>query len=77
MFLNLWGANLPDVVFRKEDIDTVDELYAGFQEFSDDILSADFKAAEYLNERFRREKGLFVFLMPRGIHSSYEEISVS
>lgn len=73
MFLNLWGANLPDVVFRKEDIDTVDELYAGFQEFSDDILSADFKAAEYLNERFRREKGLFVFLMPRGIHSPYEE----
>lgn len=73
LFLNLWGADLPDVVFRNEDIETVDELHAGFQEFSNDILLADFEAAKYLNERFRKEEGLFVFLMPRGIHSPYEE----
>ena len=68
--MNLHG-DFPDIAMRKGDIEKIDEVWLDGS-FGPDGEELDFAAADFIRERLRTERGLFIFLEKMGLHVPYE-----
>lgn len=72
ILINVQG-DFPDLVFRKSDIERVDEVYLASGDFDGNkYFTADFAAADFVRKRLESEKGLFIFFEKIGVHMMYE-----
>ena len=72
ILINIQG-DLPDGIFREQDMKKDDEVYLSGSDFRDVAGNGDMNAAAFLHKRLAEETGLFVFLEKLGAHVPYQK----